>query len=342
MQWTASAIAERLGGQVVGDATTIVTRVGPAETADSDTITFAESPSYLDSAIRSPAAVILAPLGSEANGRTLILASDARVAFSKLLALFDREPVREDGIHPTAVVHPTATIAPTATIGPNCVVDQEASIGERSVLEAGCAVGPRATIGQDSRLFPRVTVYHDCQIGDRVRIHSGTVIGADGFGYAFDQGVHRKIPQVGIVRIEDDVEVGANSAIDRGAMGPTIIGKGSKIDNLTQVGHNSVIGQHVILCGQVGLAGSTTIDDYAVLAGQVGVAGHLTIGKGAKIGAQSGIMRDVPPGTTWLGSPAFPDRETKRIFLAQRELPEALRRLKRLEKRDESADSNPS
>ena len=235
-------------------------------------------------------------------------------------------------MHASAVVAASAQVDPTAHIGPLCVVDERTRIGPRCVLEAGDYVGPDCQLGDETHLFPNVTVYAGTQVGRRVRIHAGSVVGADGFGYVFDQGRHLKVPQIGCVILGDDVEIGANTAIDRGALGPTVIGTGTKIDNLVQVAHNTVMGEHCIVCGQAGISGSTKIGNFTTLAGQVGIAGHLNIGNQVTIAAQSGVMTDIPDGQKWLGAPAQPDRQMKRIFIALQRLPELLRRVSDLEK----------
>src|SRR5207247_8524421 len=189
------------------------------------------------------------------------------------------------------------------------------------------------TIGDGSHLFPNVVLYHNTQLGQRVRIHAGSVIGSDGFGYVVDNGVHRKVPQIGSVIIGDDVEIGANVTIDRGALGPTSIGTGTKIDNLVQIAHNVQIGEHCLVVAQAGIAGSTKLGSYVVLAGQVGLAGHLKIGNQVTIAAQSGVMNDIPDGGKWFGYPAQPDREMKRQIVALRQLPELLKRIAALERK---------
>jgi UDP-3-O-[3-hydroxymyristoyl] glucosamine N-acyltransferase len=195
------------------------------------------------------------------------------------------------------------------------------------------SVGNDVSIGADSNIFPNVTIYTRTQIGARVRIHSASVIGSDGFGYVFDQGFHRKIPQVGHVVIKDDAEIGAGVTIDRGALGATEIGKGAKIDNLVQIAHNVTVGDHCIIVAQAGVAGSSKIGPYTVLAGQVGIAGHLKIGSKVTVTAQSGVMHDIPDGEKWFGYPAQPDRQMKRQLLAIQQLPELLRRVAELEKK---------
>jgi len=241
--------------------------------------------------------------------------------------------VRVGGIHPQAVVAATAQIDPTAHIGPHCTVGERVKIGARCILQAGNFIGDDSTLGDETNLFPNVTLYPRTEIGRRVRIHAGTTIGSDGYGYVLDGGFHRKVPQIGNVIIRDDVEIGANVTIDRGALGPTIIGKGTKIDNLVQIAHNVEIGEHCLIIAQVGIAGSSKLGNYVVLAGQAGIGGHLKIGNQATIGAQSGVMTDIPDKTTWLGSPAQPDREMKRMFIAMQRLPDLLKKIAEWERK---------
>jgi UDP-3-O-[3-hydroxymyristoyl] glucosamine N-acyltransferase len=258
---------------------------------------------------------------------------NARIAFAKALALFFPEPAKPAGIHPLSVVAASASVDPTAHIGPHCTVGERVKIGARCVLQAGNFIGDDSTLADEVNLFPNVTIYPRTEIGRRVRIHAGTVIGSDGYGYVLDGGFHRKVPQIGSVIIGEDVEIGANVTIDRGALGPTIIGKGTKIDNLVQIAHNVEIGEHCILIAQVGIAGSTKLGNYVLLAGQVGIGGHLKIGNQATVGAQAGVMTDVPEKTTWLGAPAQPDKDFKRQVIALRRLPDLLKRIAEFERK---------
>jgi UDP-3-O-[3-hydroxymyristoyl] glucosamine N-acyltransferase len=250
-----------------------------------------------------------------------------------LLRLFHPAPHAVSGIHPTAVVAGEASVHPTAFVGACAVVERDARVGARSRVGSLCFVGTGAVLGDDVVLHPRVVVEDGVVIGDRVVVQAGAVLGADGFGYAFDGTAHRKIPQVGGLRIEADVEIGANSAIDRATLGETVIRRGSKIDNLVQVGHNCDVGEDVILVAQVGVSGSCTIGNRAVLAGQVGVADHVTIGAGAVLTAQTGVPNGVPAGAIWSGTPSRPASEMRRIWAAETLLPDLLRRFRALEKR---------
>jgi UDP-3-O-[3-hydroxymyristoyl] glucosamine N-acyltransferase len=223
-------------------------------------------------------------------------------------------------------------VAESAHIGPHCVVGENVKVGARTVLQAGVFVGAGSVLGEDVQLLPNVVIYPRMQLGNRVRIHAGAVIGSDGFGYVYDNGAHRKVPQIGYVLIHDDVEIGANVTIDRGALGPTVIGRGSKIDNLVQLAHNVVLGENCLIVAQAGIAGSTKLGHHVTLAGQVGLAGHLKIGNRVTVAAQSGVMHDIPDGEKWFGSPAQPDRQMKRQVLALQQLPELLRRVSELER----------
>jgi len=206
-------------------------------------------------------------------------------------------------------------------------------IGANCVLQSGNSVGDDSVLGDETNLFPNATIYSRTQIGKRVRIHAGAVIGSDGFGYVFDTSFHRKVPQIGNVIIGDDVEIGANTTVDRAALGSTSIGKGTKIDNLVQVGHNVEIGEHCIFCAQVGISGSTKIGSYTVMAGQAGLAGHLKIGNKVTIGSKSGVMHNIPDGEQWLGIPAQPDKQAKRIMIAMQRLPDLLKKVAAWEKK---------
>jgi UDP-3-O-[3-hydroxymyristoyl] glucosamine N-acyltransferase len=332
-RFTAAEVARELGGQVVGDSSIVLTGFAPADAARKGDLTFAENENYFARAEQSAASAILVAEDFTSNGKTLIRVPNARIAFARVLPLFFPEAHFVPGVHASAVVHPTADVSPTAHIGPFCVVRERVKIGASVVLEGGNHIGAGCEIGNETRLFPNATVYARTVIGQRVRIHAGSVIGSDGFGYVLDQGVHRKVPQVGNVVIHDDVEIGANVTVDRGALGSTIIGKGSKIDNLVQIAHNVVIGENCILIAQVGIAGSTKLGNFVTLAGQVGLAGHLKIGDHVTVAAQAGVMNSIPDKEKWLGSPAAPSQEIKRQWITIRKLPELLERVKELEKR---------
>ncbi|HEY3915601.1 MAG TPA: UDP-3-O-(3-hydroxymyristoyl)glucosamine N-acyltransferase [Verrucomicrobiae bacterium] len=330
--FTASEIAKALDGEVIGDPATPLGGFSPATTAKAGDLTFAENETFFHKAEESAAAAILIDGAYSSTKKTLIRVANARIGFARVLPLFFPERTFAAGIHPSAVWADSAEIDPTAYIGPFCVIGEKVKIGANVVLQGGNHIGDNATIGAGTHLFPNVIIYNLTQIGKRVRIHAGAVIGADGFGYVFDSSIHRKVPQVGFVIIHDDVEIGANAAIDRGALGPTVIGTGTKIDNLVQIAHNVTVGEHCLVVAQVGIAGSTKVGSYTTLAGQVGIAGHLKIGDKVIVAAQSGVMHDIPDGGKWLGAPAQPDRQAKRQMIALQQLPELIRRVHELEK----------
>jgi UDP-3-O-[3-hydroxymyristoyl] glucosamine N-acyltransferase len=332
VSFTATQIAEHLGGEVIGDGTVPLTGFAAANNAKAGDLTFAEKPAYFAAAEQSAATAILVN-SNLASKKVLIRVPNPRIAMARVLPLFFPSEELVPGIHPTAVIDSTAQIDPTASIGPHCAIGAGVKIGARSVLLGGNHIGRDSQIGDDCRLYPNVIVYANSQIGHRVAIHAGSVIGSDGYGYVLDEGRHRKMLQVGNVIIHDYVEVGANVAIDRGTLGSTIIGEGTKIDNLIQIAHNVVIGRHCIIMGQAGIAGSTRLGDYCLVAAQAGIAGHLKLGNQAMVGATSPVMRDVPDGGKVLGGlPAVPEKEAKRQMIAVAQLPELLRRVRALEK----------
>jgi UDP-3-O-[3-hydroxymyristoyl] glucosamine N-acyltransferase len=341
MTFTAGEIAAALRGEVIGEASVVLTGFTSADRAQAGDLTFAEKDSYFAAAEASAASAILVSGAFSSAKKVLIRVPNARVAAAKVLALFfPPEPV-SPGIHPSASVAPTAQIDATTYVGPGCVVEAGVKIGARGVLKGGNHVGRGCEIGDDVCLYPNVVLYPRTQVGHRVAIHAGTVIGSDGYGYVFDEGRHLKMPQVGHVVLGDDVEIGANSAIDRGALGPTVIGQGTKIDNLVHVAHNVIMGRHCLIMGQVGFAGSTQLGDYCVIASQSGIAGHLKLGDQATVGAKSGVMRDVPAKETVLGIPAAPDQQAKRQWIAIQRLPDLIVRLRALEKQVAALSAKP-
>lgn len=333
MPITAAQVAKLLHGEVFGDGAVELTGFAPAAVARSGDLTFAEQEAYFAAAEASEAAAILVAGPFVSARKVVIRVANARVALARILPqFFPAAPQLPAGIHPGAAVDATAEIHPTAHVGAHCVIGPRVKLGARVTLMGGNHLGADCTVGEDTCLFPNVVLYARTQIGCRVSIHAGTVIGSDGYGYVLDEGQHRKVLQVGNVVVHDDVEIGANTAIDRGALGATVIGQGTKIDNLVHLAHNVVLGRHCLILGQVGFAGSTRLGDYSVVASQAGLAGHLKIGRQAVIGAKSGVMRDVPDGGRVLGSPAAPDREAKRQMIAVQHLPEMTRRLRELER----------
>ena len=314
---------------------------GPGE------LSFLGSAKYKQQVAGTRASIVLLPPdfpGEPAAGQLYLLVENPSVALARICARIEQGlwPKPAPGVHPSAVVAADATVAATATVGPLCVIEAGAKVGERVHLQAQVFVGRNAVIGDDCWLMPGVVVAAECQLGRRVRLHAGVVVGSDGFGYEFVQGRHEKVPQVGCVVIGDDVEIGANSTLDRARFSRTRVGEGTKIDNLVQIGHNVSIGRHCLLCAQVGIAGSTTIEDYVVLGGQAGVGGHITVGKGSKAGGQAGISTNVAPGSFVNGNPALPYLLERRIAVLQPRLPELFKRVDALEAQLRDAEKTSS
>lgn len=331
--FTLGELAGTLNARLEGEASQRVHAVAPLEAAGPDDISFVLGPRYVKAAAATRAGALVAPEGLAGLPGAVLRVAAPQAALIAMLRLFHPEPPVEPGTHRLALVSDGARIDVSAAVGPFAVVERGARIGRGTRIGALCFVGEDAVLGEDVVLHPRVVVRNGVRIGNRVIVHPGAVLGADGFGYAFDGQGHRKIPQVGSVRIEDDVEIGANTTVDRATLGETVIGRGSKLDNLVQVGHNCQIGEDVILVSQVGVSGSCKVGHRAVLAGQVGIADHVEIGDGAILTAQSGVPSDIPTGEVWSGTPARPTGEAKRIWAAENRLPELLRRVRDLEKR---------
>jgi UDP-3-O-[3-hydroxymyristoyl] glucosamine N-acyltransferase len=318
-----------VGGELSGNPDQLVSGLAGLREATPSDVSFLASPKYQAAvkATRAGALIVARDVAVDFD-RALIRVDNPSEAFAELVRQVAPPPVTfPPGVHPTAVVASTVRLGKDVSIQPHAVIEDRAVIGDRTVIGAGNYVGHESRIGADCRFYANVSLRERTIVGDRVILHSGVVLGADGFGYEAVDGVHKKIPQVGNVEIGDDVEIGANSAIDRGRFGRTRIGKGTKIDNLVQIGHNCVVGEHCIICGLVGIAGSTIIGNHVTLAGQVGIAGHLTIGDKSIIMAQAGVTKDVPAGSIMLGAPAVPHREFKRMNAAMQRLPEILAKL---------------
>ncbi len=345
--FTVGEIARLLQATCLGDPKTLITGVAGLDATAPGTISFIEDPKLLSAALSSSASAIIAPVSmleglqneqkraskrSVSVGKPIVFTLNPRLSFAKVMEMLQPVSLPEKGVHPSAVIEKDAHIGAGVTIREGCYVGHHAHIGDGAILYPHVVIGDGAQIGDASVLFPSVVLYHHVQIGKRVRIHAGTVIGSDGFGYVSDGKAHHKVPQVGTVIVEDDVEIGANVSIDRATMGATRIGEGTKIDNLVQIAHNVQIGRNCILCGQVGLSGSVVVEDDVVMAGQAGLRDHVKIGKGAILGAKAGIMADVGAGEFVMGAPAVPQREYMKTEAASRKLPEMARQLRRLEK----------
>lgn len=305
------------------DTDVSVTSIGPLESARPGQLTFLENVSYADRAgDTSATACFVAPkFASKIPDRTIaLIVNEPYKAYAKVAARLYSTAMKPGsafetvGVSPGSFIHPTARLEEDVVVDPGAVIGPRAEVGARSFIGAHAVIGPDVRIGRGSSIGAGATVQH-ALLGNRVIVHSGARIGQDGFGFAMGPGGHVKVAQIGRVVIQDDVEIGANTAIDRGATRDTTIGEGTKIDNLVQIGHNCTIGRHCVIVAQVGLAGSSRLEDYVVVAGQVGVAGHVTIGMGAQIGAQSGVMADIPPGSRQLGSPSRPAKQAMREHL---------------------------
>ncbi len=333
MTITVRHLAEWVRGEVLGDGDLPISNARTLAEAQPGDITFVEHDKHLTAWHSSRASAAIVPQSVPVNGRPIIRVADPLMAFARVVQqLRGRPPEEGPAISPAAHVHPTAKLASGVSVGPFAVVGENSEIGSNTIIHAGAMVGRFCKLGEDVVLHPHAILYDECVLGNRVVLHGNAVIGADGFGYRVQHGRHVKVPQLGWVEIEDDVEVGACTTIDRGTFGPTRIGAGTKIDNLVMIGHNCNIGKHNILCSQVGIAGSTTTGDYVVMAGQVGVADHLTIGDRVTIMAKSGVSGNISGGAQVLGMPALPHREQARIMLTMEKLPEIRKDVNRIKK----------
>jgi UDP-3-O-[3-hydroxymyristoyl] glucosamine N-acyltransferase len=339
MQTTVQALAERLRGTVSGDGGRLLSGVQSIDAAGPADLSFAAEERNLRKLSRAAAgAVLLSRADAErcaalAERMSLIAVDDAFVSFVDALDLFrPARPRLPVGISPEARVSPTARIGALTNVFPGAHIADDVSIGERCDIYPGVFIGPGCRIGSHVTLHPNVVLYGDVSIGNRVIVHASAVIGADGFGYRLRDGRHVRIPHRGTVRIEDDVEIGACTTIDRAMIGETVIGEGTKLDNLVMIAHNCALGRHNILVSQVGFAGSVTTGDYVVCAGQVGVADHVHLGDGAVLGSKAGIHKDLAGGQTYLGAPAMPAADAKRIVMAQHKLPELRVTVRELER----------
>jgi UDP-3-O-[3-hydroxymyristoyl] glucosamine N-acyltransferase len=333
MKRTAKELAEALGAKLEGDGAAEIAGIAAPERAGTRDLIYVEAAKHAPRAASSSAICVIAPEGITLTGKTVMRSAHPKTSFAKAAALLlDRAPIAT-GIHPTAIVAPLARIAPTASIGPYAVIGEDAHVGAGTQIGAHTVVGAGCWIGENCRIYPRVTLYAGVRIGHRVEIHSGAVLGADGFGYAFGEGKHWKFPQTGILEIADDVEIGANTTIDRGSLDDTRIAEGVKLDNLVHVGHNVKIGAHSVIAAQTGISGSSTVGYHVVVGGQVGIADHCTLEDGAIAGAQAGIPtgKTIRAGQTVWGTPAREIGKFKEIYVWYARLPELAARIKELE-----------
>lgn len=336
MEFSAKQIAEFIHGVIVGDENATVHTFAKIEEGVPGAISFLSNPKYTHYIYETKSTIVLVNKDFEAErpvNATLIKVDNAYESVAKLLTLYEMSKPKKTGIHPLACIDPTAKI------GKDVYIDAFAYVGANAVIGDGVALHPHATvcenavIGENSILYPNVTVYHDCRVGKRCILHAGSVVGADGFGFAPSPEGYEKIPQIGIAMLEDDVEIGANTCVDRATMGATIVHKGVKLDNLIQIAHNVEVGSHTVMASQVGIAGSTKVGEWCMFGGQVGLAGHIRVGNHVNIGAQSGI-----PGTvkgdnlTIMGSPAIDAKQFFKSSVIYKKLPDMYQTLNRMEK----------
>ena len=324
-------LAEMVGGEAHGDGDARVSAVTTLESAGPDDLSFYHNRKYLDAARKTGAGVLLVGDPGPFPGRNLLVCHEPYVVLAGLIELFHPVPQPPAGVHPSAVVSASATIGEGASIGPHAVVGEHACVGAGTVIGAGAVVGDGAAVGERSVLHANVVVERGCRVGARCVVHAGAVIGSDGFGFANSGGVHHKVPQVGIVVVEDDVELGANVCVDRATFGETRIGKGTKVDNLVQVGHNVEVGEHSLLVAQSGISGSTKLGRRVVMAGQSGAVGHVTVAEGTVVTAKAGVTEDTMPGQMISGWPGRPHREWLKAMGNLFRLEELRRRVKSLE-----------
>lgn len=336
-------IANLINGKLTGPEDTLIYGISGIESAKKGEITFLMNKSYEKYLDRCEASAIIAGKDvdlKKLKDKAFIIVENPGLAYVKVAWLFKKTKKIEPGISPLAFISEGAVISEGVCILPFVFIGKDVRIGKRSIIHPFVYIGDNASIGEDTILYPNVTIYEDVSIGNRVIIHAGTVIGSDGFGYMWDGTCHRKIPQLGTVIIEDDVEIGANVTIDRASLDKTIIKKGTKIDNLVQIAHNVSIGEHSIIVAQVGIAGSSKIGKNVVLAGQVGVKDHVVIGDGVRAGGQTGITKDVGPGMAISGTPHMEHREWLKQQVLLRKLPELFQRLKTLEEKIQQENQN--
>lgn len=328
---TLTEIAAALGGTLVGDPATVVVRPVPAGSDDPEGITFAGDEKYLAKALASGVGAVIARTGSDLQGKAGILVDDPRRAFGAVLAMSARPLSAPPGVHPTAVIDPTAHVAGNCSIGPYVVVGADATVAEGCKLLASSYLGPGCRLGEGTVLMPHAVLVQDVQLGRRCVVHSGAVLGADGFGFVWDGKRQVKVPQVGGVVIGDDVEVGANSCVDRATCGATTLGDGVKLDDLVMVGHNVTVGDHSVMAALVGVAGSCTVGSRVTMGGQVALADHTVVCDDVVLGGRTGVMQDITEPGAYLGTPAEPVRKAMRTYALLTKLSEVFQRVRDLE-----------
>jgi len=331
---TAKEIAEYVGAGLEGDPSLRISGIANPETARAEDLIYVESPRWVERTMASAAQCVIAGEGVRLTGKTVIRSSQPKLALARAAARFFPARPAAAEIHATAIISPGARLGGRVSVGPFAVIEANAEVGEGSSIAAGCYVGEGVHLGQECKLYPNVVIYAGVRLGDRVIVHAGTVIGSDGFGYVLDEGAYLKFPQLGTLVIEDDVELGSNSTVDRGSLGETRIGRGTKIDNLVQVAHNVQIGRHCVIAAQTGISGSSSLGEYVVVGGQVGIGDHVRIENRAVLGAQAGIPSNkiIRGEATYWGTPARKIEDFKRQHAAASRLPELMQELRELRK----------
>ena len=335
MTLTANQIADFLKGEIIGDPEVKVSNFSKIEEGKAGTITFLANPKYTHYIYDTDADIVLVNSDFEPEkpvSATLIKVPNAYAALASLMEMINKSTPRKNGIDAMSFIAPTANLGEDVYVGAFAYIGEQAEIGEGCKVYPQSFIGDNVKIGKNTVIYPGVKIYHNCQIGEDCILHSGAVIGADGFGFSKEGDIYHKIPQLGNVIIEDDVEIGANTTIDRAVMGSTIIHRGVKLDNLIQVAHNCEIGENTAMAAQVGIAGSTKVGENCVFGGQVGLGGHITIGKNSQIGAQSGIISNIKEGSEIIGSPAMPVKSFFKSSIIMPKLPDMYRQLNALEK----------
>lgn len=335
MEFSAKQIAEYIQGVIVGDENATVHTFSKIEEGIPGALTFLANPKYTHYIYETKASIVLVNKDFIPEGEitaTLIKVDNAYESLAKLMTLYEMSKPKKTGIDPLASVAANARIGENVYIGPFACIEEGAVIGDNAYIHPHVTVGCNAKVGNGTILYPHVTVYHDCRIGNQCIIHAGAIIGADGFGFAPSAEGYEKIPQIGITIIEDQVEIGANTCVDRATMGATIVHKGTKLDNLIQIAHNVEVGSHTVMASQVGIAGSAKIGEWCMFGGQVGVAGHIQIGDHVNVGAQSGIPGNTKSGSSLMGYPAIEPKQFARSSAVFKKLPEMYSELGRLQK----------
>ncbi|HEU4338806.1 MAG TPA: UDP-3-O-(3-hydroxymyristoyl)glucosamine N-acyltransferase [Planctomycetota bacterium] len=341
MERTLADLAALTGGAVRGDPSVRVRGACGLEDAGPGDITFLAHPKYASLVERTKAGAIVVSDKAAAPSIPAIVVKDPNLAFIEIARQFAVASPAPEGVHPSAVIAPSAALGKNVSVGAHSVIDAGAAIGDGTTIHPLVHVGASVRIGRDSILYSGVSIRERCVLGDRVIVHCGTVIGSDGFGFATVDGVHHKIPQTGIVVIEDDVELGANCTVDRARTDKTVIKRGTKLDNLVHIGHNSIIGEHVLMAAMVAVAGSVKVEHHAMLGGQVAVGGHLTVGAGGILTGQAGLSKDLPPGAMYSGTPAGPHLGRMRALAASHQVDKLLQEVRELRRRVSELEKKP-